>query len=238
MKVLSVICARSGSKGLRNKCIAEIMDKMVVEYSIQYSLSLGDNVKTVVSTDITVLISYCKANKIEYIIRAPELCTDGSKIEDTLVDAIEKKGKDCEYCSLIYGNIPTRYPEIFHNALLYLEENKDYDAVISMQNVGKFHPDWMFDYNETIVPKRVETHFRRQALSPKMIHDGHTLIFRIEEFYKKCKGLITYNNEYKYSIFGNKIKPLITENIIVDIDSEKDLEIAKTIMEKCQNKDI
>ena len=128
---------------------------------------------------------------------------------------------DCEYCSLLYGNIPTRYPEMFRKALGYLEQNKDCDAVMSMQNVGKFNPDWMFDYNANVIPRRKETHFRRQALPQKMIHDGHTLIFRIDSFYKKFKGLIAYNKEYKYSIFGNKIKPLITDNIIIDVDSKK-----------------
>ena len=52
MTVLSVICARAGSKGLRNKCVEKIKDKMVIEYVIDYSLSLGNNVKTVISTDI------------------------------------------------------------------------------------------------------------------------------------------------------------------------------------------
>jgi CMP-N-acetylneuraminic acid synthetase len=232
MKVLSVVCARSGSKGLKNKCTLRIKDKMVVEYSIDYSLSLGNNVRTAVSTDIDRVISYCKRKNIDYIKRDPKLCTDDTKIDDVLIDAIERKGKDCVYCSLLYGNIPTRYPEIFYQGLRYLEKNKDYDAVMSMQNVGKFHPDWVFDYNENIIPERKETHFRRQALSQKMIHDGHTLIFRIEQFWKKFKGLVTYNKEYKYSVFGDKIKPLITDRIIVDIDSKKDLEIARALMER------
>jgi hypothetical protein len=70
---------------------------------------------------------------------------DGSKIDGALADAIEKKGEGIDYCSLVYGNIPTRHTDLFHKSLDFLERNKDYDAAISLQNVGKYHPDWMYE---------------------------------------------------------------------------------------------
>ncbi len=230
-KVLSVVCARAGSKGLKNKCLKCIDGKMIVEYAIEYSLSLGPLIKTVVSTDIKEVINFCKKNNIEYIKRDSSLCRDESRIEDTLVDAIEKKGKDIfDYCSLVYGNIPTRYPHLFHKALHFLENNHDYDAVVSMQNVEKFHPEWMFDLNDCVLPRKRETSHRRQGLAPKMIHDGHTLVFKINEFYGRCKGLIKYDKRCMYSIFGAKIKPRINNEIIIDIDTEKDLKLAEKVI--------
>jgi CMP-N,N'-diacetyllegionaminic acid synthase len=231
-KVLSVVCARAGSKGLSNKCVAMINDKMVVEYAIEYSLSLGEKVETVVSTDITKVIEYCKKRNIVCIERGIKFCTDESKIDDALADAIEKKGHNCEYCSLVYGNIPIRYPRLFYEALNSLQGNKDYDAVFSMQNVEKFHPEWMFDYNEDVLPREVECHYRRQSLPQRMIHDGHTLIFKKDEFCKRYNGKLSYNKEYKYSIFGSKIKPLINDEIIVDIDTRKDLILAGAVIQK------
>lgn len=230
MKILSVVCARAGSEGLKNKCVVKLNGKMVVEYSIEYSLSLGKDVRTVVSTDIEELIDYCRKKNIIYIKRNPKICEDESKIDGALADAIEKEGYGCDYCSLVYGNIPTRYPEIFHKAYSFLEENKYYDAVISMQNVEKFHPEWMFDYNDDILPKMVETCYRRQGLSKKMIHDGHTLIFKSDEFLKRYKGLVNYDSEYKYSVFGDKIKPLINAEVIIDIDTAKDLKLAQAVI--------
>lgn len=230
MNVLSVVCARAGSKGLKDKCIARINNKMVVEYAIEYSLSLGDNIKTVVSTDIEPLIYFCRRNKIDYIRRNPSLCTDKARIDDALIDAIKKRGRDCNYCSLVYGNIPIRYPGIFHKALSFLESHIEYDAVISMQNIEKFHPEWMFDFHLTILPRKECKLYRRQMLPQKMIHDGHTLIFRIDGFYKRYRGLIKYDRKCMYSVFGEKIKPLINNELIVDIDTEKDLKLAKAIL--------
>lgn len=230
MKVLSVVCAREGSKGAKNKCARVIDNIMIAEYAIRYSLSLGKNIKTVVSTDIEKLIRACKINNIDYIKRKPALCRDKSRITDALLDAIEKKGRGCDYCSLVYGNIPTRYPKLFHQALNFLETNSDYEAVISMQKVEKFHPDWMFNFDTELIPKKEEISYRRQGLSQKMIHDGHTLVFKINEFYGRSKGLIKYDKRCMYSIFGAKIKPLINNEIIIDIDTEKDLKLAEKVI--------
>ena len=232
VKVLSVVCAREGSKGLSNKCVAKINDKMVVEYAIEYSLSLGDNVKTVVSTDIEMLVDYCKRKHITYIERIPKFCRDESKIDDALADAIERNGQDSEYCSLVYGNIPTRYPDLFHEALNFLRKHKDYDAVVSMQNVEKFHPEWMFDYNEEVLPMATESHYRRQSLPQKMIHDGHTLIFEKDGFSQRYRGEQPYDKKKRYSIFGTKFKPLINDEVIVDIDTRKDLILAEAVIQK------
>ncbi len=230
MKVLSIVCARAGSKGMNNKCIAEINNKMVVEYSIEYSLSLGDDVETVVSTDIEELIEYCRKNNINYIKRDPKFCTDDCKIDDAIAEVLGKREIDYPLCSLVYGNIPTRYSCIFFETLSFLEANNGFDAAISMQNVEKYHPAWMFEFNDEVLPKEKEAHYRRQMLPQMMIHDGHTLIFKSKEFINKYKGLISYNSEYKYSIYGDRIKPIINDKVIIDIDTRKELELAGAVI--------
>ncbi len=102
--------------------------------------------------------------------------------------------------------------------------------MISMQNVEKFHPEWMFDYNETILPLATEINYRRQSLPQKMIHDGHTLIFRKNAFLRKYRGELPYNKRKKYSIFGTKFKPLINDEAITDIDTKKDLILAEALL--------
>ena len=103
VKVLSVVCARAGSKGLSNKCVAKINDKMVVEYAIEYSLSLGKNVETVVSTDIESLIEYCKREHIAYIKRVPKFCADESKIDDALAMLLKAMNRTVNIAALFMG---------------------------------------------------------------------------------------------------------------------------------------
>ena len=230
MRVLSVVCARAGSKGLNNKCIRKIAEKMVVEYSIDYSRSLGEDVRTVVSTDIKEVIEFCTDKGIEFIQREARICQDESRIEDALADAIRKKGGDCEYCSLVYGNIPTRYPRLFSKAWDFLKDNSEFDAAISMQNVEKYNPASMLDYNEDVLPKIKEIHYRRQKLPQKMIHDGHTLIFKSRDFLNRYEGLRPYRKEYLYEIFGEAAKPIISHEPVIEIDSSGDLLLAEAII--------
>ncbi len=230
MKVLSVVCARAGSKGLQNKCMARIGEKRVIEYAIEYSLSLGEHVKTVISTDIEELIAYCEHEGIVYIRREPALCTDESKIDDALADALEKEGEDCQLCSLVYGSIPTRYPQLLHDAVDFLAQHPDYEAVLSMENVEKYHPAWMFDYHEDVLPHVTEVSYRRQGLPQKMTHIGHTFLFRRQEFYERYTGIRPYDKSFLYSIFGTKIKPMLTDKLIIDIDTAKDLSLVRAVL--------
>jgi len=230
VNVLSVVCARQGSKGLLNKCIADVGGRMLAQYAIDYSLSLGENVRTVVSTDIDELISYCEDRGVKILRRNPAYCSDESKIDDALAEAIEQYGDGCELCSLVYGNIPTRYSHLFEDAVAVLAEDPSFDAAMSMQNVEKYHPAWMFDYNVDCLPRVKQVHYRRQMLPQKMIHDGHTILFRIDEFISRYKGSRDYDRAYKYSIFGDTIKPLINDLLIIDIDTEKDLKLATAVL--------
>lgn len=230
MKILSLICARSRSEGLKDKCILKIAGKMVIEYSIDYSLSLGNCVDTVVSTNIQEIIEFCKMKNIDYIIREEDLCSSDVRIEKVIVDAIDKKGQLYDYISLVYGNIPTRYPWMFKKAVEILCKNSDLDAVISMQEVGKFNPEWMFDYSNTLLPHSDTQIYRRQCLPKKMIHDGHTLVFRANRFYKKMKDTSDITMKSIYSAFGDKIKPLINDEVIIDIDTEKDYRLAEAFL--------
>ena len=233
MSVFSVITAREGSGGLKGKCLRKINGKRVFEYSVEYSMELSYKIKegvfTVVSSDSETIKKYCLENNIHFIEREPELASDTARIEDVIYDAYGRTGKDFEYISLLYGNIPTRYPEEFFKAYRFLLENKDYDCVLSMQNVEKFNPDWMFELDENILPAKESNGYRRQDLRQLMIHDGHTILFRtrhfLESFIKtNCKENIVY------AAFGKKIKPMLNDKLIIDVDTERDLEVTEAVL--------
>jgi len=231
MKVLSVVCARSGSKGLDNKCVEKVNGRMLIEYSIEYSLALGKDVATVVTTDIKRVIGYCRSKDIPYIGRDRSLCRDVTRIEHVLRDAIMRNGRGAEYCSVVYGNIPTRYPEIFHRALRFLTRHKEYDAAMSMHKLDKFHPAWMFDYNTGMLKGRKKTPHLRQLVRPKMMHDGHTIIFRVGKFLKKCELLRPGREVCLYSTYGDRIKPIINDRLVIDIDEKRDMDLARAFIE-------
>ena len=68
MAIFSLIVARAGSKGFKNKNIRKIGKKSVFEYTLDYSLHLNDlideEIFTIVSSDSDVIKKHCKKNNI------------------------------------------------------------------------------------------------------------------------------------------------------------------------------
>ena len=228
MSVFSIVAARSHSKGLKDKVIQKINDKYIFEYSLDYSLGLsekiGSEVFTVVSSDSKVIEEFCKKKNTLFSGRKPELATDTAKIEDVIYDTYMRIGRDFEYISLLYGNVPTRYPDEFLKAFNFLEENRDYDAALSMQNVEKYNPAWMFEFNADSLPVKNKEAYRRQDLKKFIIHDGHTILTRSSYFIEYMKEAKAGN--IMYEAFGRKIKPMLNNKPVIDIDTQKDLKLA------------
>jgi len=234
MSIFSIVTVRRGSKGLRNKCARKIIDKPVFQYVIDYSLQLNFIIKggifTVISSDLDLIKKYCFEKKIPFIKRIQVLSSDFTPIEEVIYDAYLKIGRHFDYISLLYGNIPTRYPQEFLKAYNFLKRNRDYNAVISVQNVGKYNPSWMFEFNERILPARRCKVYRRQDLKQYMIHDGHTVLFRTKYFLEFMTEGKLEQKRGLYDAFGKRIKPMINDRVIIDIDSEKDLKLAEAVI--------
>ena len=164
-------------------------------------------------------------NNIHFLDRSPQLASDVARIEDVIFDAYCRVGRSFDYISLLYGNVPTRYPNEFLKAYNFLKEHKDYDAVISMQNVEKNNPAWMFELNEEILPTKREEGYRRQDLKQFMGPDGHTIVFRTRHFLEFMEKHLPVT--VMYEAFGNRIKPMLNNELIIDVDTERDLKLAE-----------
>ena len=84
MKIVSLILARGGSKGIPNKNIITLRGKPLIQYTIEASLSSKTN-ETWVSTDcsrIKAISQKCGANILD---RPVELATDTSSSEEALL---------------------------------------------------------------------------------------------------------------------------------------------------------
>lgn len=232
MSIFSVITVREGSKGLKNKCTRRIMGKAVFEYTIEYSIELDsvieEEVFTVVSSDSEIIRQYCLENNIRFLKRNPGLASDVARIEDVIYDAYGKIGRDFDFISLLYGNIPIRYPEEFLKAYNFLLRNKDYDCTLSMENVEKFNPASMFELNKNVLHTKKSEGYRRQDLKQLMIHDGHTTLFRTKHFLDYMKR--NFRQNIMYESFGKKIKPMLNDKLVVDIDTERDFMLVEAVL--------
>ena len=79
-KIICLICARAGSKGLKNKNIKKFNGKPLIEWTFKVANSINEFDEIILSTDSKEIIKIAKRNKIEVpFIRPKNLAEDNSK---------------------------------------------------------------------------------------------------------------------------------------------------------------
>lgn len=77
MKILGTICARGGSKGVKNKNIRNLLGKPLIAYTIEYLKKWGKADRIVCSTDSETIADIARKYGAETpCMRPPELATD------------------------------------------------------------------------------------------------------------------------------------------------------------------
>ena len=85
MKLLAIVPARGGSKGIKNKNIYKINNKPLIEYTLEQIRGIQEINKIIVSSDSKKIISFVKKFKyVEPVIRPKFLATDKALVINTL----------------------------------------------------------------------------------------------------------------------------------------------------------
>lgn len=227
MKILAIIPARGGSKGVPRKNVRLLGNKPLIEYSIDAAIESNVFEKIVVSTDdeeiaIAAEIAGCKPP----FIRPTELAQDDSTSISVVLHAInffEQQNIFFDAVCLLQPTSPFREKGFINKAInVFIETNSD--SLISVLPVPhEYNPHWVFEElngtlkistgDETIIPRRQEL--------PKAYHrDGSLYITKTETLKKE-------------SFFGKKISYIESnKEFYVNIDTFKDWEMAEKLLEK------
>ena len=90
MKVLGIIPARGGSKGVPGKNIRLVDGKPLIAYSIEKAKESKLFTDVIVSTDCEKIIEVAKKNDCQYLKRSTENAQDHSTIEATVFEVLER----------------------------------------------------------------------------------------------------------------------------------------------------
>jgi len=237
MKVLGVITARGGSKGLKEKNILPLLGKPVIYYTIRKALRSKLINRLVLSTEDERIARISNSYGVEIIKRPKKLAMDSSAIENVLrqvVKFMERKDYIPDLIVLLYANVPVRSDTIIDKAIRKIIRTKA-DAVISVTDVGKYHPYWLLRIDQKdkfrpfISEKPYNYGYRRQELPQLYIHDGAVLVVR--------KAILMKNlaKTKLYSCFGNNIRVIYQKpEETVDIDNWYDLKLAEILLREKQ----
>ena len=229
MKILTIIPARGGSKGIKLKNLSKIYGKPLVAYSIEHSLASKLINRTIVSTDNEEIAKVSEEYGAEIpILRSKELAGDRildlPVFEHMLTYLKKEENYEPEIVVHLRPTSPYREPKWIDSAINLLVENPSADSVRSVSEPSQ-HPYRVFEIkNKYLHPLMNERHpepylLRRQDL-PKM-------------YYYNCVIDVTKPSTIfnKNSMTGDKMLPYIMKREdSIDIDTPMDLEFAKVFL--------
>ncbi|MCS5503270.1 acylneuraminate cytidylyltransferase family protein [Lysinibacillus sp. A4] len=211
-KILAVIPAREGSKGIPNKNIIVIQNKPLIAYTIEPALESKYIDKVIVSTDSEEIASISKEwGATVPFLRPSYLATDEAKTIETVIHVLELLESKYDYVILLQPTQPTRKVKHIDEAIEEIV-NRSYTSLVSVSKV-KEHPILMRTIDgegklQSIMNKG--SIIRRQDFQDVYKVDGAIYI-------NKVKGLNfetnLNDNEYAY----------IMDEKVIDIDETEDI---------------
>lgn len=144
-RILALIPARGGSKGLPRKNVLEVSGKPLITWTVEAGLASAHVDAVVVTTDDAEIAEIARAHGAEVpFMRPAELALDTSpSIEAVLhaLDALAADGREFDYLALLEPTSPLRAPGDIDRAIELLAANEsDADAVVSLGEVHMEHP--------------------------------------------------------------------------------------------------
>lgn len=105
MKILAVIPARAGSKGIPNKNIRIINGKPLISYCIENALSSKYITDIIISSDSEEIELIANHYKVPFLSRSKELCEDAVTLDAVIYDAC--RNYDGDYVVTMQPTSPT-----------------------------------------------------------------------------------------------------------------------------------
>ncbi len=186
----SIILARGGSKGIKNKNLKRINNEPLIFWSILKSLNSKKISQTWVSSDSKKILDYSVKNGASIIVRPKKFAKDKSSSESAWIHGINfiyKKGIKPDTIIGIQPTSPIRSSKDFDNAIKYFEKNR-LDSLFTSTIINDFFV-WKRDKNGNLI-SNYNYKFRkpRQDIKDKFLENGSFFLFKTKKFLKcKCR---------------------------------------------------
>jgi CMP-N,N'-diacetyllegionaminic acid synthase len=189
-KVLAVVPARSGSKGLPGKNIKLLAEKPLLAWPISAACGTPEVDRIILSTDSEDIAEVGRLAGADVpFIRPSELATDETSSTDVILHAIqdcEDKGQDYEYVILLEPTSPLTESADISEALKKLHSSRHYvDSIVGVSSIEANHPEYSVTKNSKgIISPAFSDDFkslrRRQNIEELYFLDGSLYISRVE----------------------------------------------------------
>lgn len=194
MKIIAIIPARGGSKGIPRKNLVDFSGKPLMQWSIEAALKSNYITDVIVSSDDDEILNKAQKNKEVLAIKRPiEFARDNSKTEPVLTHVLESlKDTKFDYLILLQPTSPLRTSKDIDFAFEKILKSEA-TSLISVCEL-EHHPYKSFNIDEKGYLQGIINNdypfFPRQELPKTYRANGAIYIIKVNDFLKK-KSLLT-----------------------------------------------
>ncbi|MBQ7594948.1 MAG: acylneuraminate cytidylyltransferase family protein [Synergistaceae bacterium] len=219
-KILALIPARGGSKGIKGKNITPLAGRPLIAYTIEAALNSKYIDKVIVSTDNQEIANTAKKFGAEVpFMRPPELADDKAKTIDAVLHALRElnqDGKSYDVLILLQPTSPLRNTEDIDNAIETFFDNGK-KGLVSISPVE----------DSPVLIRSLDS----QGKMSRLLNLNSTCRRQDMPEYFRVNGSIYINNVSEINIStsfnDNPIPFIMTREHSLDIDEPKDLILAE-----------
>lgn len=233
MRVLGIVPARGGSKGVPRKNIRLLCGKPLLQYTAEAALAAHGLERVILSTDDEEIADTGRRCGLEVpFLRPPELARDDTPtlpVVQHIVQWLEAQGKHFDAVCLLQPTNPLREATDIDGAVNLLERTGA-DSVISFVDVGEKHPARMkiIATEGRVVDPPFAEQFegqRRQDLPKLYLREGSIYLTRVT--------VLMQQNSFK----GADCRAwLVPEERACNIDTEFDLFLAQQMLQRLEER--
>ena len=231
MKVLGIITARGGSKGISKKNIKNLVGKPLIAWTIEEALKARKLDRVIVSTDSQEIAYIARGFGAEVpFIRPDHLSQDDSSHVDVLIHAIKwfdtnEPNYQFEYFMLLQPTSPLRTNKDIDKSIELIQK-KNVESVVSICE-SITHPYLMkvIDKGNLVdYTKKPKGYIRRQDFPNVFQLNGAIYLIKTEVFRKEKTLFLSKTCAYEMGIEQS-----------IDIDTDVDFEYAEFLLNNKYN---
>lgn len=226
-RILAIVPARSGSKGLPGKNIKEFCGKPLIAWSIEQGRGSKYIDRVIVSTDSQEIAQIAETYGAEVpFLRPSELAVDTATSIEVLSHVINfllDRGESFEYIVLLEPTSPLRDVHDIDGAIEALEQSPKGESIVGVCLVEACHPSFLYELNGGLlapyIDKPIKNSRRQDLIGSFYFLEGSIYVSRVD-------SLLT-----RRSFYHEKTLPwIVSREKSIEIDEYYDFIQAEAVM--------
>ena len=179
-KVIAIILARGGSKGIPRKNVLDFAGHPLVAWTVIQAKLAKEVDEVYISSDSDEILNIAKEYGAKVIKRPEEISGDSAKSEDAIIHALSILGEDQEMIVMLEPTAPLRKLNDLDNCIKMFR-NEGWDSCFSGALLQDFLL-WKKDINGDLVSINYDYKNQgpRQEREPDFVENGAIFIFKPE----------------------------------------------------------